>query len=249
MSDKGLYGQGDLYAEKYNTDGTLSGHLVDWENVVSFKITSNNENTPRISHGYADAGSAVGSVSKKVPPSLELMGGAFFKDTWEVQSMGTATDNDGTSVTDEPFTAAHDKPVFIGLPGATIDTDGITDAATGLTVYVEGTDYTYDTQTSMFTALSTGSITDGEALHGDLTKPSTGYKVEGEIDPVKIFRFIIKGKNAETGQNFTLVVHKATVSPTGDVDPLAYDYQQWTLSGTLEVPSGGTSPYDMYYID
>lgn len=249
MADNGLYGQGNVLTEKWNTDGTMAGSVVDWENVVSYKITSNNENVPRISHKYESAGSALGSVGKKAPPGLELSGDSFFKEIWEAQMMGTATDNDGSSVTDEPFTAVFDKAVFVGLPGAVIDTDGITDAATGLVTYVEGTDYTYDTQTSLFTALSTGTITDGEGLFGDFTKPSTGYAVKGEVETSQSFRVIVKGKNAETGRNFTLVVHKFTPTPTGDVDPLAYDYQQWTFSGTMEVPPGLTSPYNLYYDD
>lgn len=246
---EGFCGQATVYAEKYNTDGTLFGSVFILGNVTSQKKTSNNEAVDLVSRMYGTAGSSFGTRMNKAPSTLALMGNTFFKEVWEIEMLGTAVDNAGGSVTDEPFTAVHDKPVFIGFPGAVIDTDGITDAATGLTVYTEGTDYTYDAQTSLFTALSTGTITDGEDLFADLIKPTTGYKIAGDTELSKSFRLIIKGKNERTGRNFTRIIHKFTPLPTGDIDDVQAEDQSWTFTGSMELPAGFTSPYDFYYDD
>lgn len=244
----GFCGQATVFAEKYNVDGTLVGHSFVLGNVTSQKKTNNNESVPLISRMYGTAGSSFGSRSKKAPPGLELTGNTFFKEVWEIEMLGGAVDNAGSSITDEPFKAVHDKPVFLGFPGAVIDTDGITDAATDAVIYT-ATDFEYDVQTSMFTALSTGTITDGEELHGDLTEPSTGYKIEGDTELSNSFRLVVKGKNERTRRDFTRVIHKFTPLPTGDIDDVQGEDQSWTFTGTMELPAGKESPYDFHYDD
>lgn len=242
----GFCGQATVYAEKYNTDGTLSGSTFVLGNVISHKKTSNNEAVPLVSRMYGTAGSSLGTRTKKAPPTLELQGNTFFKEIWEIEMLGAAVDNDGSSVTDEPVVGVHDKAVYVGSPGAALD--ALTDD-TGVTTYVEGTDYTYDQQTSLLTVLSTGSITDGQDLLADLTKPSTGYRVDGETELSKSFRLIIKGKNERTDRDFVRVIHKFTPLPTGDINDVDPEDQVWTFTGTMEVTADHSSPYSFHYTD
>lgn len=65
-------------------------------------------------------------------------------------------------VTDESFTAQFDQPVELDNVHLKNSTVNVT-SNDGLTQYAEGTDYTIDTEDGTITALSTGSMVDGQS--------------------------------------------------------------------------------------
>lgn len=77
------------------------------------------------------------------------------------------------SVTDQSVTGYHD--LWIDLGKKSISNVVVTDSS-GTTTYIEGTDYEVDTEEGLLKVLSSGSITDGEALLVDYSYAAVTIK-------------------------------------------------------------------------
>ena len=95
------------------------------------------------------------------------------KEALELYMYATTSTSAGASVTDEAATAVHDKAFKLTGSNITAGSIVVTND-TGVTTYVLDTDYVIDDETAgLIRVLSTGAITDGQALLVDYTNGAT----------------------------------------------------------------------------
>lgn len=123
---------------------------------------------------------------------------------------GDVTTKAAGSVTDEAVTGYHDK--FTPLANVKVSTVVVTND-TGVTTYVADTDYVVHADEGMIEILSTGSITDGQALLVDYDyaaqkKVSSNY---ANADLVLVCPAMNRARDNKRGR---LTVHKVNLDPS-----------------------------------
>ena len=242
-------GEGTLYAQELDSDGNLIGAKAELMNCIALSTTGNVELIKVISNRLGTAGNVLDSRDDKQGMDATIKGNTFNQAVLEMIFFGTATANDGATVTDEPINAGDlDEWVDIGYPGATLDE--LADAATGLVIYVVDVDYEYNERLGWVKPLSTGSITAAEDLFADITKPSTGYSIPLNTEGLKRVRLWLDGKNKFNQQDCTLILWSVAMTSDSEFDFLSTDdTQEGSFTASLEVPDGKTDVGELYYTD
>lgn len=228
----GLLGSGDLYFDRYSDTGASTGY-VSVGNATVFSIKENAELKERISKQRDTFGQALDAVYIKQPAEITVTIDEASRENLAMALLGTGSvvaAGSPVAVTNEPITAAHDRAVK--LANENVSTVVVTNTA-GTTTYVVGTDYTVNARLGLVTALSTGAITDAQALHVDYSHTTPAQiVVSGSVQPVIHGRFLLDGKNQVTGKDVR-VECEARVSPTEAVDFLSGDFVPMTLQGKI----------------
>lgn len=244
----GFIGVGDLYIDRLAADGSSQG-LLPAGNSVKLEIKANADSNDLVSRGRDTAGQVLASVTKQQPADLAIsinqvdhtnLALAFMGDTAAINETG------GTN-TDQPVTALLDKWVELG--GREVSSVVVTDD-TSSTTYVEGTDYMVNARMGWIKPLSTGTITDAQALLATFdTGAVTGHRVTGATQPTIKAKLILDGKNDVNGKPCQVTIWEAQLKPSEAVDFLAEDYAALALEGTMITPSGKSSPFQVDMLD
>ena len=244
----GFIGAGDLYFDRFDADGASKGYLKIG-NATQFSIEEPSEVKERMSRQRDTYGQVLDSVPVQGAAKLTIVLDEMSKDILAMALHGSPTPvaETGTSVTDEAITAKHDR--WVKLDYEDISAVTVTHSS-GDPTYVAGTDYEVDTDLGMIKALSTGSITDDQALLADYTYGSVNYSlIEGQATPIVRGAFMLHGKNLVTGKDCRLTCYQATVQSTDPVDFLNEDFETIQFECTLETPSGMSKAYDVRYYE
>lgn len=246
----GFLGSGDLYMDRFDDDGNAEG-FVDVGNAVKFAIAEDAEIKERESRMRDTYGQVLDSVPIKKPASISITLNDLKVENLAMVLFGTisAINVTGATITDEALTARHDKWVELDYRNVTALSVVVTDSA-GVVTYVEDTDYEVDYSLGMISALSAGAITDAEALLIDYDYGSlTGKKIAGSAKPIIKCSLKLDGQNQVNQKDCLVNVFEAVLKPSGEIDFLADDFNEVTFEGTLNTPSGETSPYEVEYMD
>jgi len=157
-------GQGPLYIGSRDANGKSTG-LTFVGDIESAELSANVETEEVIENvtGTAGVGS---SFQKSVDYSLAIVMRSIKAAHLKEALQAGLTAKTGASVTDEAHNGYHDK--FIPLLHNKVSAVVVTND-TGVTTYVADTDYVLGADRGMIEILSTGSITDGQALLIDYT--------------------------------------------------------------------------------
>jgi hypothetical protein len=236
--------------DRFDDDGNAQG-FYDVGNATKFAIAEDAEIKERESRMKDTYGQVLDSVPIKKPASISITLNDLKVENLAMVLFGDITDINitGAAVTDEALTARLDKWVELDFRNVTAATVVVTDSA-GVTTYVEDTDYEVNYSLGMIKALSTGAITDEEALLVDYTYGNlTGKKISGSARPIIKCSLKLDGENQVTQKDCLVNVLEAMLKPSGEIDFLADDFNEVTFEGTLNTPSGKTSPYEVEYMD
>lgn len=131
------------------------------------------------------------------------------------------------AVNDEALNAVLDG---LADTAAMIDTSvaPVVKHTTGTPVYVAGTDYVVSA--GGIRALSTGAITEGQALKVSYTKKA-GNAMQALTESGKTVKVVIDGVNDATGKPWTLKFYKWTPSPTSGLDLIGDDFGSFDIEG------------------
>ena len=105
-------------------------------------------------------------ITTEINSTVSMTVEHFSKENLALALFGTSASVMGSTVMDEGITARHDKAV--ALARIKVSAVTVTDS-TGMTTYTLDTDYTLCAEFGTITALSTGAITDAQALLVDYT--------------------------------------------------------------------------------
>jgi len=246
----GFLGSGDLYMDRYDASGNAQGFYVVG-NAFKFAIKEESEIKERESRMKDTYGQALDTVSIKKPAKISITVNDLKKENLAMCLLGDLSDLavTGSSVTDEAMTAKHDLYVPLAQRNITSGTVVLTDS-TGTTTYVLGTDYEVHLKLGMIKALSTGAITDAQSLLVDYDYGSlAGGKIAGSARPTIKAALKLDGLNQANQKECMVNVLEAVLTPTGEVDFLSENWNEVGFEGSLNTPTGQTSPYIVEYLE
>lgn len=125
------------------------------------------------------------------------------------------------------------------VPGDTVTDGSVTWTIRKLT-FAADTDYEMENDEGMILSLEDGDIPDGEALKVDYScEDFTGYNIKASTQ-AKIDAYLrLIGKNVVSGKRCTVIVHRASLVPTGVVDYITEDYGKLEFTGNIMALDNG----------
>ena len=107
--------------------------------------------------------------------------------------------------------------------------------------YELNTDYEVDYNAGMIKALSTGAIAADQVMEVDYSyNDYTGYKVEANQVTAIHAQLRLIGKNVVNNDDVEVLVHKASLIPTGGINWITDDYATLEFTGDIQAVDAGT---------
>jgi len=234
-------GQGKLFIASRDAVGAPTG-LLFLGDLSSAELSPNMERDETIEN--VTGSNAVGSsYLKRAQYNISIAMRSIRHDHLAQALHGTDTAKAAAAVTDEPHSGYHDK--FIKLEHTNVSAVVVTDS-TGVTTYTEGAanDYILHADEGMIEILSTGSISDAEALLVD-------YDYAGQhhiaIAPHNQEKYLVfAGKNSADNDKMTRCeMYKVKLDP-GALSLITDSTADMSISGTLLLDSLRTAG-DQFY--
>lgn len=238
-------GSADVYMDILDADGNPTGLALEGD-CSEFTPKPDSDRKERIGHGRDNYGQVIGSAILPKPMTATIKMGQLSQALFSAAFFATSSAYSQASGTISPaisITAIHDKWVELGVE--MVSALVVKDATDTTTYTASGADpdYVVNTRLGMIKVLSTGSIADGAVLH------VTGNKLA--IDGTQMLamtksnvrvRLKLDGRNFDDGRDFITDVYQMRLNPTTEFSLIGEDYIDVTFEGTLETPSGKTSP-------
>lgn len=138
-------------------------------------------------------------------------------------------------------TSGVSEPTWTGkVPGETV-TDGTVTWTIRKLTYTLDTDYEIDYTYGTITALSDGDIAEEQSLLVDFSYDAyTGYNVNAATLTKIDCLLRLKGKNINTGKPVMVIVHKASLKPSGSIDWITDDFAKLEFSGDIQAVGADT---------
>lgn len=214
------------------------------------EINTPSELTEKLSKGRDTYNQAF--VSHRVPQPTEFAI-TFSEQSREVFAMALAgtleTINEASAtLTDHEVTVVLDEWVEVGHRHLNPTGLTVTNAG-GTTTYVEGTDYQINPRLGLIKALSTGSIAAGVVEISGTTLAKTGSRIIGARQYGHVLSFKADGRNQIDNKDTYIEAYQATVSADAARDFLSGEIDSLELTGRLEIPAGGNTPFVMELFD
>lgn len=214
------------------------------------EINTPSELTEKLSKGRDTYGQAF--VSRRVPQPTEFAI-AFSQQNRELFAMAMAgaleeIDLDVDTITDHEVTVVLDEWVPIGyrhlnMTGLAVKNTG------GTTTYSLSTDYEINPRLGLIKALSTGAIAAGVVEVTGATLAKTGSRIVGARQYGHVLSFQLDGINQIDGKDTYMEAYQATVAADAARDYLSGAIDSLELTGRLEIPPGGNTPFVMELFD
>lgn len=248
--EQSFLGSGDLQLAVYDPTTGVMGGERDVGNAVNFVINPPTlEKKELIGMRRENYAQTIKSVIIKNEQEIKFTLTDINRENLRLALFGT--DSDFTQVAGnnvalpEEITAKLDT--WVKLSNRNLDATApnkpvVKDKATGLITYVEGTHYEIDYQTGRLYALSSGTITDGEALTVSSAWPAItgGFRVQAnDVNKFEVFLRLI-GKDQANERNLEVIVHKAQIEPSGDINWLTEDFATLEFNGKILAVAAGT---------
>lgn len=239
LLQKGLYLAIDMYIARLSSGSNLGEF-----GPINMTKVNLNQPTPdtktQVSSLKSSKGSALASVQQTKPAILTVTFDSADPQllAWALQGSVATTSQGSGSSQSLTFTARHDKWVYVGKHSLT---------AFAISGKTEGTDFLYMAEPGLCMALSGGSIADASSVTATASYPATaGKKIERASVTSQEFYIRGDGVNMANGnKKCMIIIPDATLAPEGDIPLIGSDFIEFTLKGTIAIPTGGT--YDFYY--
>jgi hypothetical protein len=243
----GLLAEGTLYLNR-----TVNGSPAGWKKlpgVAKFSITNSAEIKEQKSKDLGQFGQVTASIALPKPAELAVTISDFNRESLAFGLMGddaVYTASSG-SVTDEAVTADLDVYVPLAHKHVTSGTVVVTNSAAS-TTYVENTDYEINYAFGMIKAITGGAITDAQSLKVDYTHAAaSGFQINGSTKPQVLGALRLDGRNLADDKKIIVEVYSALLVSDAEIDFMADDFVQFSMSGRMNTPSGQTSPINVKY--
>jgi hypothetical protein len=235
---------GDIYLDIFDANYQPTG-LIGPMNGELLSMQPQSNRIDQMSKMRDTYGQVRNSVLIPQPSEIKLTLRDVPSDVLAAAFMGdVATLSEGAAtVTDEPVTARLGK--WASLPNRNLDSNSVTVTdSTGATTFAEGTDYQINYRSGLIRAISGGNITDGQALLVDYTASAVaGERVSTMTVSQMKARILVDGVNmADQNRQVHAEIYRATLAPDQALDLLAEQHATVSFTGTMETPTGKTSP-------
>ena len=234
----GLILSGDVYIKR---DGIDTGY-IKLLNAQSFTVSVDEaDKKTRKSKGRVNYGAVLDSYSVPGDHSVSVESDEFDKNTLAMAFLGTTTTTTHAAASTQTANVTLIEGEWVDFSG------GAPVADVSITGLVEGTDFEVDAQAGLIMAIAGGAGAGAQNVDFDDVAAS-GYTVAGQTVATLRCEVLLVGENLTSGEKVRFTAGSATLSPSGDLDLLSDDFNTFTMSGLLEVPTGETSPYSMEII-
>ena len=225
-------------------DGVAQG-LKEVRGVIECLITPKSKTINQVSKDKDTAGQVTASVTTADPTELKLKFSAFNKLMMAIALMGESSllNTGASTVTAEAMLAKLDCFIELSL-GNIVEGSVVVTNTAGTTTYLPGVDYTVNYAVGMVQALSSGAITQGQALKVSFaTAALSGFITRGATTPSVKGRIIIDGKNLADGDSIKIEIDMAQLATTSPVDFMSDKISELELSGFMLTLPGKADPY------
>lgn len=243
---------GTIYIEIF-INGVGQG-LKEVLGMIEYSTTPKSKTITQVSKDKATAGQVTAVSTQNEPTEIKIKFSAFDRLIMAMALMGesSAVDVASAVVSDRPVTAKLDCFVKLGYKNLS-EVSAVTNAAViagspgyaiGAKTYVEGVDYTINYALGMIQALSSGEITEAQALQADLTQTAySGFVTRGGIKSSFEMYILVDGQNQADGDDVEFEVYRAHLSASSAVDFMSDKFSELEMSGFMQTPPGKTEPF------
>ena len=252
MAARGFLGAGDLYIARYNpTTGTFDDFAGPYE-ATKFEVKPNVELKEMSSRGRSTYGQVIESVTLPQPADFTLELPEVNKESLSIALLGTESvlaQSAGTW-TEQPVPVTT-KDAWLDMGKLNITKAGFTvKDATGVTTYVEGTDYLVNHRMGWIKVLPGSAIAKGDVLEatgaygvvgGTLIRGATNSQIRA--------KFRLDGVNFADQLPVIVDVWEAIISADSAFDFLSSDFASISLPGRLKTPVGKTEPFQVQLLN
>lgn len=247
---RGFIGAGDVFLNPYDESGVQTG-WVSAGDASKFAIKPNSDIKELESKGRGTYGQVVATVALQKPADFSITLREANRTNLTLAFMGqqaTLSQGAGT-VTEQAVTARLGKWVELGHQNLASSGLVVTNDR-GTTTYVLGTDFEVNYRLGLLQALPGGAITEAQALKVSYAYGAmSGALVRGAVRPQLRCSVMLDGKNVADDRPVICRVFEAVLTPSGEFDFLADDWNEVELQGRLVTPSGRSEPFVVEFRD
>lgn len=234
----GMLMKGDLQLSLLNSAFALLGYS-DALNGTSVAIeTPDPEEKSRVGTGEDNYGQSLDTILIPKPQTISVTFDEQLPSAMALGLGGTVADFSQSSTTAEAITVTARLDKWVHLDGWRNISD-VTHAT-----WIEGTDYIVDYVRGLIKFLSSGSATEGGSVNLTIDANAVSAKrITGATQPTFYADILLDGINQADLKRGRLHVLRASLAPSGSVDPMTGEFTVTSLKGTLVTPPGESGPY------
>jgi hypothetical protein len=254
---RGFLGAGDVY---FNAADATTGLQTGWVyagNASKFAIKVSSDIKDATSKGRSDYGQVIASVALPKPSELTIDFAEVNRDNIHLAFMGARSllNAGAGTVTAEAIT------LHVGV-GAALAHGNLPPAGmalkNGATAYTAGTDYTVNYRLGIITPVAGSSLATDIAAAGASGLACTidyGYAATSglEVAGARVAQLTcavrLDGKNFADGMPAQVEIYEAKLTPSGDFDFLASDWNSISMTGRMLTPPGKNEPFVVRLLD
>lgn len=239
---QGFIGAGDVLLAVINSDGS-EGKLVDIGNTTKLAIKPASTIKEQKSKKRDSYGQVLETAALQEPAELSVTLETVNREGLRYAFMGedAAYTQAAGTISDEATVAKLDG--WVQLSKEDISNLVLTNDA-GTTTYTIGDDYEVNARLGMYKALTSGDITEGQALKADFAHAAfTGARIRGNVKPQIRARLLLDGVNKVDDSIGILRVWEVVLTPSSEFDWFKDDFNTIELAGKLKTPVGKTEPF------
>ena len=248
----GFVGSGKVLFNR-KVSGSYTGY-VTLGNATAFTITPTSNILQRKSKDKGTYGQVLDTVALQEPHTLSITLDGRDGDNMALSVMGSKTTVSQSALTSQDITCGSG-----GMPAVILDTWlpiiyssnqvknisalSVVDATP--TSLVLNTDYLVDLESGLILFKSEGGkVTDSEACVITLSAPATSItKISAGTSARIEGKMMFDGKNLVNNNLVFIEAPQVVLTPNSAVDMITEDFATLTIDGSLETPTGLSSPY------
>lgn len=223
-------GQGPLYLAQRDANGNPTGFTFIGD-VSQATLQPQIERSEKLENVTGSSAVAV-STLKAVKYGISLTMDSIKASHLALALAASITTVAAASVTDEAHNGYHDK--MIGLDNIKVSNVVVTND-TGATTYVVSTDYIVHPDEGMIEILSTGSITDGQALLIDYDNAAQKH-VKSDPGSTEFYLRFSGINTADDDKRTTCEIYRVKLDP-GALSMITEDVEGVQVNGVVELDS------------
>lgn len=244
MAARSFLGAGDIYFERF-VDGISQG-VVGPVYADKMEIKPNVDTKESTSKGRYDYGQVLETVNVQKPTTFTLDLSEVTGDILTIAFLGTSSvlNVAAGTMTDQAITIK--KGYWVDLGHKNLASIITVEDTTGVTTYVEGTDYKLNRAMGLLMVLPGSTIADAASLNvtGGYAA-TTGTRIAGGTRTDVRAKILFDGINQADGTQVTVNVWEAVIAADSAFDFLANDFGKVSLKGTLKTPVGKDAPFEV----
>jgi len=222
--------------------------------MIEFSATPKSKTITQVSKDRATAGQVTAVATQNEPTEIKIKFSAFDRMVMAMAMMGESSviNVAASTVTNQEVIAKLDCWVKLGKKNlsevsAVTNKDAITGPPAVLAdakTYVEGVDYEINYALGMIQCLSSGAITEAQALHVDMKSSAyTGFLTRGAVTPKIEAYIVVDGENQADGDNVELEIDRAHLTATSPVDFMSDKFSELEMTGFMQTLPNKTEPW------